>query len=380
MVFYEPQKNNPGLMEKFEVTIIGAGIVGLALAARLAPKLKTELLLVEQQEGFGRETSSRNSEVVHAGIYYPENSLKARLCVSGCRRIYQLCRENDIAHQRIGKLIVATSSAEETFLDELRQRGCKNGVSGLKLLSAAESKTLEPQVKAQAALFSPDSGIVDSHNLMRLFQNQAKTAGTTIAFHTGITAIRPLHPGFRLECTGPDQDNFSFSSKIVINCAGLNAARLSRSAGILTPTIHYAKGSYFSYSGPAPLSHLVYPAPPSGGHGLGIHATIDLGGRLRFGPDLEYCETPDYTVNADRRSHFADAIRRYLPSLDENRLVPDMAGIRPRLQGPDDPFSDFIIREETPKTPGFINLLGIESPGLTAAPAIADEIAAMLDL
>jgi len=319
MVFYEPQKNNPGLMEKFEVTIIGAGIVGLALAARLAPKLKAELLLVEQQEGFGRETSSRNSEVVHAGIYYPENSLKARLCVSGCRRIYQLCRENDIAHQRIGKL-------------------------------------------------------------MRLFQNQAKTAGTTIAFHTGITAIRPLHPGFRLECTGPDQDNFSFSSKIVINCAGLNAAHLSRSAGILTPTIHYAKGSYFSYSGPAPLSHLVYPAPPSGGHGLGIHATIDLGGRLRFGPDLEYCETPDYTVNADRRSHFAAAIRRYLPSLDENRLVPDMAGIRPRLQGPDDPFSDFIIREETPKTPGFINLLGIESPGLTAAPAIADEIAAMLDL
>ncbi len=380
MVLYKLQKDNPGLMEKFEVTIIGAGIVGLALAARLAPKLKAELLLVEQQEGFGRETSSRNSEVVHAGIYYPENSLKARLCVTGRRQIYKLCQDHDIACQRLGKIIVATSTDEEKYLADLLKRGRENGVEELKMLSSGESQTLEPQVKAQAALLSPVTGIVDSHNLMRLFQNQTKTAGTTIAFHTGITAIRPLHPGFRLECTGPDQDKFSFSSKIVINCAGLNAARLSRSAGILTPPIHYAKGSYFSYSGSSPLAHLVYPAPPTGGHGLGIHATIDLGGRLRFGPDLEYCDEPDYTVNADRRPHFAAAIKRYLPGLDENRLVPDMAGIRPRLQGPDDPFTDFIIREETPETPGFINLLGIESPGLTAAPAIADEVTALLDL
>jgi len=375
----DPENTPRIIMEKFEITIIGAGIIGLSLAARLAPKLRGELLLVEQHEGFGKEISSRNSEVIHAGIYYPENSLKARLCVSGCREIYQLCRKYDIAHRRLGKLIVATATDEEAYLDELRQRGRSNGVTGLKLLSATESKALEPQVKAQAALFSPASGIVDSHSLMRFFLQKAKDSGAVIAFNTEIAAIETLKPGFRLECSGPHRDNFNFTSNIVINCAGLNAARLSRSAGISTPPIHYAKGSYFSYSGPAPISHLVYPAPPPSGHGLGIHATIDLGGRLRFGPDLEYCEAPDYTVDADRRSHFAAAIQRYLPALDEKRLFPDMAGIRPRLQGPDDPFADFIIREETSEAPGFINLLGIESPGLTAAPAIADEIAARLN-
>ena len=365
-------------MEQFEVTIIGAGIVGLALAARLAPKLGPNLLLVEQHEGFGKETSSRNSEVIHAGIYYPKDSLKARLCVNGSRQIYQLCQDHNIAHQRLGKIVVATANAEEEYLANLFKRGRENGVEELKMLSAGESQTLEPEVKAKAALLSPVTGIIDSHNLMRLFYQQAKNDKTTIAFNTEIAQINPVNEGFILGCETDNAEEFSFASLIIINCAGLGAARLSRSADIPTPTIHYAKGSYFSYSGPAPVSRLVYPAPPVGGHGLGIHATLDLGGRLRFGPNLEYCDKPDYQVNEKSRAKFATAIRHYLPKLDDSKLLPDMAGIRPRLQSPDsDDFCDFIIREES-CAPGFINLLGIESPGLTAAPAIADEVASRL--
>ncbi|MCK5682417.1 NAD(P)/FAD-dependent oxidoreductase, partial [bacterium] len=356
-------------MNNFEVTIIGAGIVGLALAARLAPKLGSELLLVEQHDSFGKETSSRNSEVIHAGIYYPKNSLKARLCVSGRRQIYQLCRDHDIAHQKLGKIIVATSNDEEEYLTNLLTRGRENGVEGLKILSSKEIYVLEPQVKAQAALISPVTGIVDSHSLMRLFYQQAKEAQATIAFKSKITEITPANASFYLSCQSDDNDNnenFTFTSSIVINCAGLGAAQLSRSANIPTPNIHYAKGSYFSYNGRSPLSHLVYPAPPSSGHGLGIHATLDLGGRLRFGPDLVYCDEPDYKVDENSQAKFATAIQRYLPELDITRLIPDMAGIRPRLQGPNDTFCDFMIREERPAgTSGFINLLGIESPGLT---------------
>ncbi len=368
-------------MERFEVTIIGAGIVGRALAARLAPKLGSELLIVEQHDGFGQETSSRNSEVIHAGIYYPKDSLKARLCIEGCRQIYELCQVHKIAHQRLGKLIITTSSDEEEYLTDLLERGQENGVEGLKILSSGESRVLEPQVKAHAALLSPNTGIVDSHNLIRLFYQQAKAAQTTIAFNSKITEITSTATGFLLDCDTYGTENFSFSSNLVINCTGLGAAQLSRSAKIPTPTIHYAKGSYFSYNGKSPLNHLVYPAPPVGGHGLGIHATLDFGGRLRFGPDLEYCDEPDFRVDETKQTKFATAIKRYLPSLDISRLSPDMAGIRTRLQGPNDAFCDFIIREEiNAGAPGFINLLGIESPGLTAAPAIADEIAARLDL
>ncbi len=368
-------------MERFEITIIGAGIVGLALAKRLAPKLGPDLLLVEQNDGFGKETSSRNSEVIHAGIYYPKDSLKARLCVAGRRQIYKLCQDHDVAHRRLGKIIVATSTDEEEYITDLLNCGRENGVEGLKMLSSGESRALEPQVKAQAALISLTTGIVDSHSLMRLFYQQAKGAQATLVFNTKIAKITPTAAGFVLDCETGSDENFRFSSNIVINCAGLEAAQLSRSANIPTPAIHYAKGSYFSYSGPSPVARLVYPAPPVGGHGLGIHATLDLGGRLRFGPDLEYCDEPDYQVNENNRTKFAAAIRRYLPSLDDRKLSPDMAGIRPRLQGPNDAFCDFIIREESPAgAPGFINLLGIESPGLTAAPAIADKIAAHLNL
>lgn len=363
-------------MEKIKVTIIGAGVVGLAVAARLAPHFDHELLVVERHESFGRETSSRNSEVIHAGIYYPPDSLKARLCVQGRQQLYALCHKHDIPCHRLGKLIVAVTADEEKQLELNLAQGRKNGVGDLELITAGRCRQLEPAVKTRAALFSPSTGIIDSHSLMRCYHQQAKSLGATFAFNTEIENIEPVPRGYILK-TAPD--SFSFSTEIIINCAGLEATVLSQKTGIPTPLVHYAKGCYFSYTGKSPVKHLVYPVPPAGGHGLGIHATLDLSGRVRFGPDLEYLKKPDYLVDNSRRNLFCQAIKRYLPDLDESRLEPEMAGIRPRLQGPGDEFRDFIIREEKEAGfPGFINLLGIESPGLTAAPAIADKIAGLL--
>ena len=363
-------------MEKVKITIIGSGVVGLAVAARLAPQFGHELLVVERHESYGRETSSRNSEVIHAGIYYPPHSLKARLCVQGRRRLYALCRKYDIPHRQLGKLIVAVTADEEKQLEFNLAHGRENGVDDLELITAARCRQLEPAVKARMGLFSPSTGIIDSHSLMRFFHQQAKSLGATFAFNTEIKSIEAAARGYILKTTS---DSFSFLSETIINCAGLDATILSRKTGIPTPPIHYAKGCYFSYTGKSPVKHLVYPVPPAGGHGLGIHATLDLGGRLRFGPDLEYLEKPDYQVDSSRRNLFCQAVKRYLPDLDEKRLEPEMAGIRPRLQGPGDECRDFIIREEKAAGfPGFINLLGIESPGLTAAPAIAEEVADLL--
>jgi L-2-hydroxyglutarate oxidase LhgO len=363
-------------VEKVEITIIGAGVIGLAVAARLAPRFSHDLLVVERHESFGRETSSRNSEVIHAGIYYPPGSLKARLCVQGQRQLYELCHKHDIPCQQLGKLIVAVTTAEEKQLELNLATGRENGVENLKLITARDCRQLEPAVKARAALFSPSTGIIDSHNLMRFYHQQAKSLGATFAFNTEIKSIESTAGGYILETTS---DSFSFSTEIIINCAGLEATVLSQKTGIPTPLVHYAKGCYFSYTGKSPVKHLVYPVPPAGGHGLGIHATLDLGGRVRFGPDLEYLKKPDYQVDSSRKNLFCQAIKRYLPNLDEKRLEPEMAGIRPRLQGPGDEFMDFIIQEEREAGfPGFINLLGIESPGLTTAPAIADKVAALL--
>lgn len=363
-------------MEKVKVTIIGAGVVGLAVAARLAPEFGPELLVIERHESFGHETSSRNSEVIHAGIYYPPGSLKARLCVRGRRQLYDLCRQHNIPCRQLGKLIVAGTADEEKQLALNLAQGRENGVDNLELITADHCRKLEPAVQARAALLSPSTGIIDSHSLMSFYHQEAKSLGATFAFNTKIKNIERKSEGYILVTT---PDSFSFSAGIIINCAGLEATVLSRKTGIPTPHIHYAKGCYFSYTGKSPVKHLVYPAPPVGGHGLGIHATLDLGGRLRFGPDLEYLDRPDYRVDNSRKELFFQAVKRYLPKLDKKRLEPEMAGIRPRLQGPGDKWVDFIIQEEKDAGfPGFINLLGIESPGLTAAPAIADMIADLL--
>jgi len=364
-------------VEKVKVTIIGAGVVGLAIAARLAPRFGHELLVVERHENFGRETSSRNSEVIHAGIYYPPGSLKAKLCGQGRRQLYELCQQQGIPCRRLGKLMVAVTAGEEEQLEINLVQGQENGVDDLELITARRCRELEPAVNARAALFSPSTGIIDSHNLMRLYHQHAKSLGATFAFNTEINDVKPTAEGYLLT-TAPD--SFRFSSTMVINCAGLEATNVSRKTGISTPPVHYAKGCYFSYNGKSPVSHLVYPVPPAGGHGLGIHATLDLGGRLRFGPDLEYLEKPDYLVDDSRKELFYRAVKRYLPDLDIKRLEPEMAGIRPRLQGPKDEWQDFIIQEEKEAGfPGFFNLLGIESPGLTAAPAIADFVVKLLE-
>lgn len=368
-------------MADFEVVIIGAGVVGLAVAARLAPVFGKKLLVLEQHEGFGRETSSRNSEVIHAGIYYPKDSLKAGLCLAGRQQIYQLTDKFSLPYRRLGKLIVAVDEAEAAELETIRLRGRANGVDDLEMISARECRRLEAAVKAEAGLWSPTTGIIDSHALMAFFHQQAREAGTTVAYRSRLAAITPEPSGYRLIISNENEPDFALTTRLVINCAGLEAAAISRKLGLTTPKIHFAKGVYFVYNGRSPLKHLVYPAPNPDGHGLGIHATLDLGGRLRFGPDLEYRQEPDYQVDAGKKAVFARAIRRYLPGIDESRLQPDMAGIRPRLQGPDDEVADFIIREENEAGfPGFINLLGIESPGLTAAPAIADRVAKLLEL
>ena len=365
-------------MERFAVTVIGAGVVGLAVAARLAPVFRDELLLVERHEGFGRETSSRNSEVVHAGIYYPSSSLKARLCVAGRRYLDELCRRREIGYRRLGKLIVAVEDEEEGELFRLLELGRANGVEDLELVSGAVLRKMEPAVRGRAGLYSPVTAIIDSHGLMRFFLFQAREAGAVIAFNSDIERIRPEDGGYRLELAGGE--GFSFFSRCVVNAAGHGAARLSREAGLATPEVYPARGCYFSYRGRSPVSRLIYPVPPARGRGLGIHATLDLSGRLRFGPDLEYVErADDFRVPEGLRAKFAASVARYLPGLDPGRLAPEMAGIRPRLQGPEDDFCDFLIREEGAcGRPGFVNLLGIESPGLTAAPAIAERVAEYL--
>ena len=363
-------------MDSFAVTIIGAGVVGLAVAARLASRFGTELLLVERHGKFGQETSSRNSEVVHAGIYYPTGSLKARLCVAGRRELEELCRRQGIGCKPLGKLIVAVEEDEEEELARLFGLGRENGVEGLELLGKSAVRRLEPAVRARAALFSPVTAILDSHELMRFFLFRAREAGAVAAFNTGIEKIRREGEGYRLECGG----GYSFFSRWVINAAGHGAMALSRGLGIPTPEVYPARGCYFGFPGSSPVSRLIYPVPPARGKGLGIHATLDLGGRLRFGPDLEYVENhDDFRVPERLRPKFAAAVARYLPGLDTARLEPEMAGIRPRLQGPEDDFCDFLIREESGAGfPGFINLLGIESPGLTAAPAIAEEVSGLI--
>ena len=363
-------------MDRFAVTVIGAGVVGLAVAARLASRFGEGLLLVERHGKFGQETSSRNSEVVHAGIYYPAGSLKARLCVAGRHELEELCRRQGIGFKRLGKLIVAVEEDEEEELSRLLDLGRENGVEGLELLGQAAVRRLEPAVRARSALFSPLTAIIDSHELMRFLLFRVREARAVVAFNTGIERIFREGESFRLECG----DGYSFWSRRVVNAAGHGAVALSRELGIPTPEVYPARGCYFSYSGRSPVTRLIYPVPPARGKGLGIHATIDLGGRLRFGPDLEYVEgADDFRVPEGLRPKFAAAVARYLPGLDTARLEPEMAGIRPRLQGPEDDFCDFLIREESEAGfPGFINLLGIESPGLTAAPAIAEEVAKLL--
>lgn len=380
----------------FDVIIIGAGVVGLAIAQKLARRDR-KLAVLEKHESFGQETSSRNSEVIHAGIYYPRDFLKSRLCVEGNRLLYAWCREHNVPHAGIGKLIVATTEEEASSLEVIRSGAEQNGVPGLELLGKKQLLSIEPEVSALAALLSPTTGIIDSHRLMRSLLLAAEDNGAVMSCRAKVTAIRFDGAGYNLEINNGE---YRIQAKTVINSAGLHADQIAALTGIDIDARGYrlkpCKGNYFSAS-PAPrLRRLVYPVPMKNNVGLGIHATLDLTGRVRFGPDSRYLDKEEilcltnsqnghdrprepalnlYKVDEDRRGAFGNAIRKYLPGFDAAALHPDMSGIRPKVQGPGDPVMDFIIREEgSCGYPGFINLIGIESPGLTACLAIARHI------
>ncbi len=363
-----------------DCVVLGAGVVGLAIARELARKGR-EVLVVEAAEAIGTGTSSRNSEVIHAGIYYPQNSLKAKLCVKGKQLLYAYCAERNIPHQRLGKLIVATTAEQAGQLGAIAQRAKRNGVDDLLRLSAEEARALEPALRCEAALISPSTGIVDSHALMLSLQGDAENNGSQCVFHTPFIGGEILNTGeFLLKFAG--NEAMELTARCVINSTGLSAPAVARKlagqpAGHI-PNAYFCKGSYFTLAGKSPFYRLIYPMPDHAG--LGVHLTLDLGGQAKFGPDTEWVDSEDYTLDPQRADSFYDAVRHYWPALPDNALTPGYTGIRPKISGPHEVAADFIIAG--PATHGvknLVNLFGIESPGLTACLAIAESAALALD-
>jgi L-2-hydroxyglutarate oxidase LhgO len=362
------------------IAVIGAGVVGLACAAALAQN-GHDVVVLERNAGVGRETSARNSGVIHAGLYYPRGSRKAELCVAGRIALYERCRARGIAHRRTGKLVIASASDEVSALEVLAARGEANGVPDLRLLDAREVRALEPRVRAVAALLVPQTGIVDAHELCSSYQAELESCGGRVVLRTSVCGLARDARGWRVGTRDDTGERTVLRARSVVNAGGLEADRIATLAGIDVGDAGYAlqlcKGDYFAIA-PAlgRLSdHLIYPLPPADG-GLGVHVTVDLGGRFRLGPDACYVDAPSYDVDAANAERFAASVRRYLPEIRAEHLSPDGAGVRPKLQGPGQPFRDFVIAEESARgLPGLVNLIGIESPGLTAAGAIADAVA-----
>lgn len=364
----------------FHITVIGAGVVGLAVAEVLS-RDNRGLLLLEKNDRYGMETSSRNSEVIHAAIHYAGLPLKATLCREGNRLLYDLCEERRIPFRKTGKFIVSQNPAETEELWKIKRQAEENGVYNLIFLSRPRWRALEPELEADEVIFSPDSGILDVHALMRSLYLRAEARGVTTAFRSEVTAIRPDEQGYELEI---NRGEYRLRTRILVNSAGLQADTVAAMTGMDVDRagyrLHYGKGDYFYASPPPPIRHLIYPVPTPGYESLGIHATMDLGGRVRFGPDIEYVERIDYRVDEGKAAAFFDAVKRYLPKLSPEALHPDMSGIRPKLQGPGEPPRDFIIREEGPSgLKGLINLIGIESPGLTCAVSIAEYVRGLVN-
>ena len=378
---------------RFEIVVVGAGVIGLACARALAERNPTRrILILEREAAVGRGISSRNSEVIHAGLYYPLSYLRTAFCVRGRELLYQYCREQNIPHRNIGKLVVANTDEEHEFLHALAFRAELNGVHDLQWLDRARIAKLEPAVQAKGGFLSPSTGIVDSNALLRTLERDVASRGVSIALQTVVTRITREHQRLQLHCTD-STSSYVVDASIVINSAGLQATSLAHQidgmrAG-LVPEIKLAKGDYFSYTGKNPFSHLVYPVPhgqPARSPGvehqsLGIHATIDMSNQLRFGPDIEYIEHEQYSVRADKREPFAQVIRNYFPALDADKLQPAWAGIRPRLVIPGKTVPDFMVQSCTQHgVNGLVNLFGIESPGLTSALALAEYVAALESL
>jgi L-2-hydroxyglutarate oxidase LhgO len=362
------------MLAEINVAIIGAGVIGLATAREIAQE-KKEVFVFEKNRTFGLETSSRNSEVIHAGIYYPEDSLKAKLCVEGKNLLYTLCDKHNIAYKKSGKIIVAASKNETTQLEKLYEQGRKNGVDDLVLLSRTELKKLEPNIEARAGLLSPSSGILDSHTLLKFLYSQAREKEAEFVFGTEVIGIERAGAKYKVQIK--DRDGISaFAAHVVVNCAGLNSDRIAQLVGIDIAKagykLHYCKGEYFSLSSKYRnlISRLIYPTPEQVGHG--IHWRQALDGRVLLGPSAHYVEAIDYAVDETYKRAFYNSAKRFLPFVELEDLAPESAGIRPKLQGPGEAFRDFVIvHEEKAGFPGLINLIGIESPGLTASLAIA---------
>ena len=361
-------------MDEVEAVVVGAGVVGLA-AARALALAGHEVIVLERAYTIGFETSSRNSEVIHGGLYYPAGSLKARACVEGRERLYAYCREHHVPHAQLGKLVVASTEAEIPGVDRIATAARGNGVDNLIWLGAEEAQRMEPELRCVAALLSPSTGIIDSHALMLAYQGDAEAAGAMVAFQTPVLGGRVRGDGFELDIGG--EEPTAIRCRMLVNSAGLHAPALARSiAGIPPETIppaYFCRGVYFTLAGRTPFQRLIYPVPEPGG--LGVHITLDLAGQARFGPDVEWIGEVDYTVDARRGDLFYAAIRRYWPALRDGALQPGYAGIRPKISGPTEPAADFVVQGAAEHgIPGLVNLFGIESPGLTASLPLADEV------
>jgi L-2-hydroxyglutarate oxidase LhgO len=360
------------IMEKTNIVIIGAGVVGLAVAAKLSER-NEGVFVFEKNARFGQETSSHNSGVIHSGIHYPKNSLKAKLCVEGNSMLYELCEKYKIPYKKLGKLTVAIEEEEIEELEQLMRQGEANGVEGLRFLDREDVKKMEPSVEVEKALYSPTTGIVEPDELMSYFYARTQKNNVVFAMETEVASIQKVTDGYELGGVSVGE-KFTVTARTVVNCAGLYsdkvAAMLRLDVDRLGYRLHYAKGDYFRVSGKPPVKMLVYPVPK--GAGLGIHLTPDLAGMIRLGPNAYYVDKIDYEVESNEKE-FREDVRRFLPIIDKYQIQIDSAGVRPKLQGPNDGFKDFVVRHEADKGLfGFINLVGIESPGLTAAPAIGE--------
>ena len=360
-------------MDQIDCVVIGAGVVGLAVARALALQGR-EVMVLEAAQAIGTGTSSRNSEVIHSGIYYPEGSLKARLCVAGKELLYAYCAARGVGYQRCGKLIVATSDAQVAQLHGMLARAAANGVQDLVLLTRAQARALEPQLECVAALHSPGTGIVDSHALMLALQGDLQAAGGLVVLNTPLAQAQCAQGAITLIA----KDGTELQAKSVVNAAGLQAQALARRfAGLaaqFVPPSHYAKGNYFTLTGRSPFSRLIYPVPEAAG--LGVHLTIDLGGQAKFGPDVQWVSSPDdLLVDPARGDAFYAQVRKYWPALPDGALIAGYAGIRPKINAPDQPAGDFLIQGPAVHgVAGLVNLFGIESPGLTSSLAIGDYV------
>ncbi len=361
-------------MDKVECVVVGAGVIGLAIARRLA-RAGREVIVLEAAEGIGTVTSSRNSEVIHAGIYYSAESLMARMCVSGKQALYRYCADHGIPHKNCGKLIVATTAEETARLASITAHAEANGVRDMQMLSGAAARALEPALSCDAALLSPSTGIIDSHAYMLALRGDAEARGAAFAFHAPLLRARAAAGGIEVDAGGAAP--VTLQCGLLVNAAGLSAPAAARMIEGMPidkiPCAYLAKGNYFSCSARAPFSHLIYPVPEPGG--LGVHLTLDMAGQARFGPDVEWVDTIDYAVDPARAERFYPAIRKYWPTLPDGALMPSYSGIRPKIVPPAVAKQDFLIQGPRDHgVDGLINLFGIESPGLTSSLAIADHV------